>query len=137
MTVRGVIWALVGVILMAGAARGQDDFQVKRFYLTVPIAEGGQAHASIVAPQDEGYQRFAREVQAGIKEASGVELPIVPSEAALPEAWTESKNFILLGKLGDNAAVDALYRQHYVCADAQYPGGSGSLSGEFPVAYVW
>ena len=119
------MFVLIGAITMAGAATAQDDFQPKQFHLTVPIVRGGQPVAAIVAPETDDYQALAQRVQAAVRQASGVELPIIPPEQALPEAWTEGRSFILLGRLGDSDAVDALYREHYVCADGRWPGAGG------------
>jgi len=120
-------WALmlIGTMMMSAAVMAQDDFQPKQFHLTVPLVRGGQPVAAIVAPDDDAYQALAQRVQAAVRAASGAELPIIPPEQALPEAWTEGRSFILLGRLGDSAAVDALYVGHYVCADALYPGEGG------------
>lgn len=111
------------VIAMATAAVAQDDFTPKQFHLTVPLVRDGQPVAAIVA--GEGQADLARTVQQAVREASGAELPIVQPAQAGREAWTEGRTFIVLGKLGDNAVVDELYCNHYVCADARYPGEGG------------
>ncbi|MGD9497359.1 MAG: hypothetical protein AB7Y46_13755 [Armatimonadota bacterium] len=118
------MFALIGAMTMASAAAAQE-FQPKRFHLTVPIVEDGRPLAAIVAPETDDYRALVRRVQAALRQASGAELPVVRPEQAMPEAWTEGHSFILLGRLGDSAAVDALYRNHYVCADARWPGAGG------------
>lgn len=116
---------LIGAILMAGPVMAQDDFHPKRFHLAVPLVQDGEPVAAIVAGEGAGYAEVATRVQVAVREASGAELPIVAPDEALPQAWTPGRSFIVLGRLGDSAAVDALYRNHYVCADAIYPGEGG------------
>ncbi len=101
----------------------QDEFTLKTFHLTVPLVRGGQAVSAIVA--DEAQGELARSVQDAVRAASGVELPIIPPEQAGRDAWREGRSLILLGRLGSNAAVDELYINHYLCADARYPGEGG------------
>ena len=48
---------------------GQDDLQVKRFHLTVPLVEGGRAVAAIVAPAGDEYGALAGRVQAAVRES--------------------------------------------------------------------
>lgn len=117
--------AIVTLIGLAALCSAQDDFTPKRFYLEVPIVSGGQAAAVIVAPEGDEYQAIAVRVQEIVHKASGVELTIVAPEEALPERWVAGANFILLGRLGDSVAVDALYCQHYVVTDAAWPGEGG------------
>lgn len=105
--------------------RAQDDFVPKRFYLQVRIVTDGQPAASIVCPPGQDYAAIAARVQEAVRQASGATLPIIPPDQALPEHWTGERSFILLGKLGDSEAVDALYVQHYVCSDARWPGAGG------------
>lgn len=116
---------LVGAIVMAGTAAAQEPLPPRQFQLTVPLVTAGQPVAAIVAPAGAEYQALAARVQAAVREASGAELPIIAPEEALPEAWTGGRSFILLGRLGDSVAVDALYVGSYVCADALYPGAGG------------
>lgn len=117
--------ALLGAITMTGAVVAQDELPPRQFHLTVPLVAAGRPVAAIVAPANDDYQALAARVRAAVREASGAELPIIAPEEALPEAWTEGRSFILLGRLGDSAAVDALYLGAYVCADALYPGAGG------------
>ncbi len=113
------------LLMCAGLGLAQDDFTPKRFYLDVPIVAGGQPAAVIVAPSGDEYQAIAARVCDAVREASGAVLPVVAPDEALPDAWTGEGSFILLGRLGESAAVDALYLQHYVCADARWPGEGG------------
>ncbi len=120
MTARMIV--LAGLVA-ASVAVAQDGFTPKQFHLTVPIVRGGEAVAAIVA--GEGQTQLARAARDAVRQATGAELPIVAPEEARREAWTDGRSFIVLGRLGDNAVVDDLYVNHYVCADARYPGADG------------
>ncbi|MFW5867419.1 MAG: hypothetical protein ACOCX2_06355 [Armatimonadota bacterium] len=110
-------------LLATGITFAQDGFVPKQFHLTVPIVQDGEAVASIVA--DEGQADLAEAVRRVVREASGVELPVVAPADAGEEAWVEGRSFIVLGRLGANPIVDALYINHYALSDEEYPGEGG------------
>lgn len=89
-----------------------------------PVVEGGQPRATIIAPADEGWRAVASEVQAGIRELTGAELPIVSADEITDEAM-RATTAIVLGNVVNNRRMLYLYAHRFVYADDIYPGAGG------------
>ena len=101
-----------------------DLKEPKPLYPETVLVENGQARAAIVHPEDARYSELAQDVQAKVREASGVELPVrVDGEVA----ERPGENLILLGNVNTNRVVFRLYGYNYTPADDLYPGRGGYL----------
>lgn len=98
--------------------------QLRELYTDTPLAAGGEAQAVIVTAADGRYDREAALLAAAVREACGVELPIVTDDtpqAALPL----QVHIITLGNRSTNRTLGALYERFYCLEDLKYPGPGG------------
>ncbi len=98
--------------------------KLKDLHLTTDLVAAGTATCAIVAPVSGLYGAEAARIQAAIRGASGVEVPIVTddSEAA---AVPIRQNLIAIGNRSTNRAISKLYDLHYCLTDLKYPGEEG------------
>ncbi|MGD9496873.1 MAG: hypothetical protein AB7Y46_11275 [Armatimonadota bacterium] len=126
----------VSVLLVAGAgcaaAQGIPEIDRVVVYPETALVAEGQPEACIVASStDEGAAAVAAELQQGLREALGVELPLVTDDEVCPERlgpvgepWRQT-NLIIVGNLDANRAILPLYALFLCGADSVYPGGDG------------
>ena len=97
---------------------------LKKYYLAAPIVQSGRPACVIVAPEGEPWLRLGKKIQDRIRELSGAVVPL-ETGVQVTKTMRSEPNMILLGHFDNNPAVQSLYHQHYVFADAQYPGPNG------------
>ncbi len=102
-----------------GGADMQPITQLKNMHLDTPLAG-----AVIAAPADDEFQGLAEQVQAKVKEACGLELPIRPA-AEVAKSEVESRTVIAIGNALNNPVIEILYNKGFVYADKVYPGEGG------------
>lgn len=98
--------------------------QVRALALDTALVSGGQARAAIVAPAAAPWSTAAARLERGLREVTGVELPVVAAEALPADAW-ETGNLVVLGNLQVSPAYARLYHNFFACADAGYTGDAG------------
>ncbi len=96
------------------------------------LVREGKAHATLVIPANApAYAKLAERIAHAVKEATGVELPVVndreATEAEFPILKPEyrRRNLLLLGRLGNNRAFWPAYNRFLTAVDGFYPGGNG------------
>ncbi len=96
------------------------------------LTQQGKPFAAIVYPSGlPAYEALAKKIQAAIEARTGVTLPLLDDkQATLPDAPTlkpeyQSKNLILLGRLGISRAFWPAYTQLLAGSDGHYPGPQG------------
>ncbi len=127
-TVGALLLVAVGVAL----AEEMPEIDAVTVYPdTVPAADGRPQACVVASSTNEGAAAIARELQAGLQAAMGVELPIVADSEVRPERlgpvaeqWRET-NLIIVGNLDTNRAILPLYAIFLCGADSVYPGGDG------------
>jgi hypothetical protein len=92
--------------------------------LETPIVADGEAVATICHADDPAWREAAEAVQAGIADATGVEVPLA-TDAALSDEEAFGQSLVLLGHLDNNEHVARLYHNFYVCLDTAYAGDEG------------
>ncbi len=92
--------------------------------LDTPIVADGQPVATICHADDPAWQQAAVAVQAAIRAATGVEVPLATDEALSFED-ADVQSVILLGHLDNNRHVARLYHNFFVCLDTAYAGRDG------------
>jgi hypothetical protein len=102
-----------------GGARMEPITQLKELHLPTPL-EG----AVIAAPTGDNLQGLAEQVQARVKAAGGLDLPIRPA-AEVAKTDLEKRTVIAIGNALTNAVVEVLYNKGFVYADRVYPGQDG------------
>ncbi|MCC7495110.1 MAG: hypothetical protein IT204_22370 [Fimbriimonadaceae bacterium] len=95
---------------------------LKPLHQQTVLAQNGQPTATIIAPAV--HQAAAQRLQAAVRTATGVSLPIA-SDTAPAAAVPLAGNVILLGQRADNAALRQLYALHFTLLDTKYPGPGG------------
>ncbi len=98
--------------------------QLKPLRIDTPIVAGGQPTAVICHAQEPTWRQAARDVQAAIREATGVEVPI-RADDELSFAQADATNVILLGRLENSRHAARLYHNFYVRLDLAYAGDDG------------
>ncbi len=103
---------------------GKAKIELRNLYLNTELVKDGKPAAELVIPAGDAYRKLAAEVNAAVKSATGVELPVVEG-AQYRDLNKLPANLIMLGNRDDNPAVSNLYMRHYVILDSQYPGAGG------------
>ncbi len=98
----------------------QTITELKTYYPDTTLVENGEAACVIIHPAEEGYAELGAEVAAGIKAATGAEVP-VKSDKDYSEA-DHATNLICLGRMNNNKLSLDLYIWHYVACDDWFPG---------------
>lgn len=94
--------------------------KLKDLHLTTWLVKAGQPAATIVAPPP--YAAEGKKLQAAIKAATGVEVPMRDDLAAEGLA---AGNLVLFGNRSTNKLIRGLYDQSYTFLDLKYPGPGG------------
>jgi len=100
--------------------------QAKRLYPETPLVRGGRAEAILVLPAGEPFDALGRQIQAAVKKAAGVELPVVRPQEATP-ARLAAAQAVLVGNVCNNRALQPLYGLLYTSVDDAYPTDDGYL----------
>jgi len=98
--------------------------EVRALAIETALVSGGAARAAIVAPSVAPWSAAALRLQGGLREVTGVEVPVLAAEALPAAAW-ESGNLVVIGNLQASAPYARLYGNFFVCADAGYTGTAG------------
>jgi outer membrane protein assembly factor BamB len=98
--------------------------QVRTLSLDTALIRDGMALATIVAPTEAPWSTAAARLGSGIRELTGVELPLVAADSLPAAAW-ETGTLVVLGNLLVSSAYARLYHNFFVCADAGYTGSGG------------
>ncbi|MCK5805061.1 MAG: hypothetical protein KAI66_19665, partial [Lentisphaeria bacterium] len=96
----------------------------KRLYPNTVLVSEGKAQAMIVTPGGAPWEPLAAEIVSAVKEATGVELPVVLADTITDEAMHE-RNAIVLGTIVDNQRLLYPYSHSLVFADGLFPGPGG------------
>ena len=95
--------------------------QARPIRRSVRVAVAGQP-ACAIAPSTDGRVQ-AEAIQAAIRDAAGVTVPIV--DASTLDLEHETRDLILLGNLATSPAVEHLYLHYYTYEDRYFPGDGG------------
>ncbi len=98
--------------------------QLKPRNLETPIVAEGEAVATICHADEPAWRGAAEAVQAAIRDATGVEVPLA-RDTALSDEEAFGQSLILLGHLDNNRHVARLYHNFFVCLDTTYAGAEG------------
>lgn len=98
--------------------------QVNPLALQTPIVAGGQARAIICCADEPAWRESAMAVRRAVREATGVELPLVSDRELTAEQFA-GNNLILVGHLDNNRWVARLYHNFFVCLDQGFTGRKG------------
>lgn len=113
-------------------ASAQSLPERKPFVLDTVIVDHSRANAVIVAPESSEYHSLAMKVQAAVRKASGVDIPI-RSDALFAHIRGELKgsfpatHIILIGNQASSGLVTYLCYMGYCIVDTSYPGTGGYL----------
>ena len=99
----------------------------RQVHRELPVAAGGQAEATVVAPTDPAMQAVAEQLAALLKELTGAAAPVV-TDAAVTEVdghtlRTEYRGrpLTLVGNALNNRAIFPLYCRWVDASDGAYP----------------
>jgi len=96
--------------------------KLKDMCIETVLVSNGKPAGIIVAPDEDKYQAWAREIQGAIHKTIGALLPIrKPEQVKLPLAT----NAIILGNRSTNDLMRRLYDLYYTYLDLKYPGAGG------------
>jgi len=95
---------------------------LKNLYLNTVIVANNQPQIIIVSPKI--YLTESNQIQAAIKNLTGINVPIV-SDQNDDELWPLKSNVILLGNRSTNSLISKLYDRGYTFLDLKYPGNGG------------
>jgi hypothetical protein len=100
--------------------------QAKRLYRETPLVRDGRAEAVLVVPSGEPFDALSQQIQAAVKRATSVELPVLRPAEATP-ARLAGTQAVLLGNVCNNRAMQPLYGLLYTSVDDAYPSDDGYL----------
>jgi hypothetical protein len=106
-----------------------NDFQPFERLRDTALVVNGKAGTAIVAPA--ALRGEAEVIRAAVKDASGVELPVI-DEANPLALLKDRRNLIVIGNRDDNRLAAELYDRYFIILDARYPGSGGRLIRSAP-----
>ena len=126
------LWWLAGMTATGGPSAILPAAGVARFCPDTVLVRDGVVTAIIVgSASDPAAMACAQQAAAGVKEAIGIDIPIVLDDAVcavrggpLAEAYRAS-SAIVVGNLDNNRAFFPLYIEFLAGSDSRYPGGDG------------
>jgi len=97
--------------------------ELKSYYPDTTLVNAGRPECLIVYPDEAGYEQLAGEVEAAIKAATGVE---VPMKTDLQYRTTDREaNLVCLGRMNNNKLGLDLFIWRQVASDDWFPGPEG------------
>jgi len=106
------------------ASLALDPAQLRPLALDTVLVAAGKAAAVICHADAPPWREAAGVIQAAVKDATGVELPLL-TDTQLTSEQANTQNVILLGHLDNNRHVARLYHNFFVCLDVGYTGRKG------------
>ncbi|HWL52877.1 MAG TPA: hypothetical protein VNQ90_10600 [Chthoniobacteraceae bacterium] len=97
---------------------------LKDLHLQTDLVVKGRAAVIIVPPAGGRYAGEVRALRKALREATGVEIPVVEDAAVMKERFPEG-NTILLGNRSTNRVISRLYDRFFALTDLRYPGTGG------------
>ena len=103
-----------------GGVAGADPIdRMRDMHIDTPLQ-----NAVIVAPIAENLSLLAKRLQSTLREACGVEVPIIAADEAA-KAHLGERTVIAIGSALSNPVLEVLYNKGYLYADSAYPGKAG------------
>jgi len=129
---RKLVVSLIVIPLLAGLSLGADSgsspvTELKKLHLETVLVKDRVPRAVIVVPSDRRHSESVSLLRSKIKSASGIILPVVMGDYALPEAVLSATNAIVLGNMSTSRFIERLYREWYTFLDLWYPGKGGHV----------
>ena len=98
------------------------------YHIETPLVAAGKPRAVIVSSgRRRAYDVVAKEVQARIKQLTGVEPRVIDAEQTTAADVLADTNAIVLGNLVTSRFVETLYWEWYTLLDLWYPGPGGHV----------
>ena len=99
---------------------------LKNPHLATALVTAGKPSAAIITPSSGRYDAIAAEINAAVKKATGITLPVISddsTEAAVPLTG----NRVILGNRSTNRTLEELYNRYFCLLDLRYPGPGGRV----------
>ncbi|MCE5241138.1 hypothetical protein LLH23_21960 [bacterium] len=120
-----VVLLVLGVGQALAAEAAPAISALKDMCLQTALVTNGQAACLIAAPEGQGLEGTAEAVQAAVKAACGVTLPIKPA-SQITDADRQTKHLIAIGNFATNRVAEDLYLRQFTPCDFAFPGGDGA-----------
>lgn len=120
----GLVLAAQHSVMAADTAEGAIT-QLKELHIDTVLAAARQPQAAIAVPADGRYAEATAIIQQAIRQASGIELPVIADDAGDPQSLLRNRSLIVLGNMATSNVIHTLYRHWYTWLDLRYPGKNG------------
>ncbi len=97
---------------------GEPIAQLKDMHIETPLTD-----AVIAVPDDDRGEEWAAQVRDAVRDACGLELPMMPAGQAREQMG--ERTVIAIGNALSNPVIEVLYDKGFAYADRVYPGEGG------------
>jgi outer membrane protein assembly factor BamB len=113
-------------ITSASSSSKTLDLSARDYHIETTLVQNGKPQAVIVMnSQRPAYADIARQVQACIRELTGVEIKVIDERQTSTNDALSRSNVIVLGNLTTSLFIETLYWEWYTLLDLWYPGTGG------------